>query len=376
MHENENTAADNIADPARSRRDPPGTLRDALGRLRVPLDRPDPDHDGRPDHADCHGSVPPRSDDDRARGLPAGSLDEDEVWTLFQWAEDEQEQVPAELRALLPPAQVAALEAVVGMAHAVAHAPFCAEAVEGVVRVGEAALGLTPDDAQDRALHRVRRLVFAHRLVERLLERACIRLISNGWVPAGMEQVASAFNAAYDPDEGTAGAEVVLAAVHRAFPFIADSADKAAQALTRAEDAAPAPTADVGERLGELSRVARSISFNWMALGDDDLGLLDVVLDTLASAGATDGAMGEVLAATTYRAGPRVLSRLPAMVQLFGGDPSTGAGFYGQIATEALLRTAVARAKATGTGADRNGGPTDPEAIAAACSADSSTDRA
>lgn len=346
MHEHENNVSDNIADPTHARRDPPGTYRDTQGRLRVPLDRPDPDLSSAPDHADCDGQAQheggTRSLPEDGPGLTADNFPDDELRSLFRF--DGGEDVRAELNRLLSPAQIAALEGVVGVVHAVTDAPFDVEVVGSAVRVGAAAVGVDAGDAQARALHRVRRLVFAHRLVERLLERATLRVIANGWVPEGLELAASSFNGAYDPDEGTAGAKVVLGAVHASFPFIAEFADRAARALTRAADLAPAPTPEVGERLQPLSGLAQPIAFHWMALGDDDLGLLDVVLDHLAAVDSADSPMAEVSAETTQGVAPRILSRLPAAVRLFGADPSRAAAFLGQVATELLLRLAVARA--------------------------------
>jgi hypothetical protein len=242
--------------------------------------------------------------------------------------------------------QYAALDAVPGLAAALHRSPYCGELVKGAVLVGEAALKATPSDEQARALHRIRRLAFGHRLFERLLERACLRAIDkrairrvSSW-PRGVR-----LPRRLRPGRGAPrGAKVVRGAVHASFPFIAEIADRAARALTRAADLAPAPTPEVGERLQPLSGLAQPIAFHWMALGDDDLGLLDVVLDHLAAVDSADSPMAEVSAETTQGVAPRILSRLPAAVRLFGADPSQAAAFLGQVATELLLRLAVARA--------------------------------
>ena len=126
MHESEDNAADHIIDPARSRRDPPGTFRDAEGRLRVPLDRPDPDLGGTPDHAHCGGY----SDrDGQVRSWPE---DDDD----FALSEDDELGGDSDPRLSLE--QYAALDAVPGLAAALHRSPYCGELIKGAVLVGEA----------------------------------------------------------------------------------------------------------------------------------------------------------------------------------------------------------------------------------------------
>jgi hypothetical protein len=357
MVENENNAADNVPRAARGRVDPWGTLRDQQGRLRVPLDRPEgADLGGAPD-ADGPDDLPPDADDECRWPLGedadlGGDHDHED-------AEDLDEDEAAGGRLSLE--QVVALDAVAGMAAALCGAPFCAPVVEAALRLGEAALATTPGHAGDRALQRVRRLVFAHRLVERLLERACQRVIDCGAVPAGFEELAAAFQAVHNPGEGTAGAGVVLEAVHRRIPSVGALADRVAGELALVADLTPAPSAEALRVAAELPWLGSDVALHWMALGDDDLGLLDVVLDAVATTGRT-GCTEEVHRATLLAAAPRLLARAPAALTVLGEDSVKHAHLFGAWATQLLFQLAVARKRA--------GVAPDPERASAAAASD------
>ncbi len=348
MHENENQAADTFPGAPRGRTDPRGTVRDLQGRLRVPLDRPDgagpvvaPEGIGAED-------LPPGAEP--ADGSPCGDTDvddDDDLDDPFDHDDDDLDDLDDldEGPGRLSLEQVVAIDAVAGMAAALCRAPFCAPVAEAMLRLGESALGTDPGDAGDRALQRVRRLVFAHRLVERLLERACQRVIDCGAVPAGFEDLAAAFQAVRNPREGTAGAALVLAAVQRRVPSVSAHADRVAAELSLVAEVAPAPSAAALRQVAELPWLGPDVALHWMGLGEDDLGLLDVVLDAVATTGRV-GASEAVHRATVLAAAPRLLARAPAALTVLGEDSAQHADHLGAWATQLLVQLAVERKRA------------------------------
>lgn len=354
MHESEDNAADHIIDPARSRRDPPGTFRDAEGRLRVPLDRPDPDLGGPPNFGGCggyshrDGHLRPWPDDDDGWAPPADAfnygLDSDPETSPWDGGE-----AP---RNLLTAAQQAALAAVPGLATTLYLSPFCEELVQGAIRVGETAVGAEAGDAQDRALHRIRRLVFAHRLTSRLLEAACQRAIDKDLVSEDFKGAAVTFRTVYKPADGTAGAEHAARMADYIFPELYESADKVAARLSHAAAVAPAPTATVQRLLEEAVAPAAAVDWlapaaavHWLALGDDDLGLLDVFLDAVATVGGLPGA-SEACQETARAVMPRVFAQLPAVAEVFGGNSLSRAMWLGSSAVEVMMDLAIRGAQA------------------------------
>lgn len=353
MHESEDNAADHIIDPARSRRDPPGTFRDAEGRLRVPLDRPDPDLGGSSDHAesggysDCDGQARPWPEDDDDFTLPADDDfggDSDPHLTLEQYA---------------------ALDAVPGLAAALHRSPYCGELIKGAVLVGEAALKATPKDEKARALHRIRRLAFGHRLFERLLERACLRAIDKRAIPAELSGEVSGFLAAYDPDGGTAGAAKALDVIQKLMPEVNEWADQAAKQLYFASYFAPSPTAGACAEIaaGLPPGTPATVSF-WLALGSDDLGALDILMDVLAEVAGRPG-LSDITSETIRSTLPRLFAQLPAVAALHGRNDEHMAAFAGE-AVKSILRRVAEEAELESRG----------ETTPAADGPDSSTDRA
>jgi hypothetical protein len=357
MHENEDTAADHIIDPARSRRDPPGTLRDAEGRLRVPLDRPDPDLGGGQDHAGCDG------DDHRGGKAGFGADGDDDLGLSADDLLDDDFGGDCDPHLTLE--QYAALDAVPGLAAALNRSPYCGELIKGAVLVGEAALKATPSDEQARVLHRIRRLAFGHRLFERLLERACLRAIDKRAIPVELNREVSGFLAAYDPDEGTAGAAKALDVIQKLMPEVNEWADKAAKQLYFASYVAPSPTAGACAEIaaGQLPGTPATVSF-WLALGSDDLGALDILMDVLAEVAGRPG-LSDITSETIRSTLPRLFAQLPAVAALHGRNDEYMASLAGE-AVKFILRRVAEEAELESRGA------TTP----AAEGPDASTDRA
>jgi hypothetical protein len=339
---------DHVVDPGCSRRDPVGALREATGRVRVPLDRPDPDlaSGAAPDQSDCEGDQAGEARTARGAGTRGP-----EGWGWARGEADEaawQEARDARHSSPLSPTQIIALEAVSGLTVALSRAPFCAELVEGAARVGAAALGAADsDDDATRALRHLRRLAFAHRLVERLIEQTCLRVIRDGKVPSHLEGEARAFAAAFAPAEGTAGAKVALQGIHRWTPLAAWLADDAALQIALAAGVAPAPSAEAVLGLADEPELRPAAAIHWLLRGDAHLGLLDVVIDLLPDilgVGDQRGLVSQEARRTLRSAIPGLLARAPAIAELLLGQPLDRALLYGEAATEVLLRLALDQA--------------------------------
>lgn len=339
MHENENTATDYVPDPARSRRDPGGTVRDAQGRLRVPLDRPDADIDGfDADHADADGPALDEGDpDDVALSWPRdgegspGDIDEDDLGD------------PRE--ALLGTAQLQALAALPALLEAAMAAPFCPpviDAVHGTLADALCASAGQPQGVERVRLQRVSAALALRALAEQVVEHAVFNAVhaEGSLVP---EPVRAAYRARLEADAGVSAPWGGIAEAADLFAQPAAVTAATRTALERMEELAPGatrgPTEGARAAYGRVLRAtvvtprpdgaALDAVFNepelagpagalWLLFPPDRPGLLELVTSALAEPGTDDAPPGGSSTAAVWA---HLISLGPALSAL-GGAPA------------------------------------------------------
>jgi enoyl-CoA hydratase/carnithine racemase len=161
------------------------------------------------------------------------------------------------------------------------------------------------------------------------------------------------------------GAAKALDVIQKLMPEVNEWADKAAKQLYFASYVAPSPTAGACAEIaaGQLPGTPATVSF-WLALGSDDLGALDILMDVLAEVAGRPG-LSDITSETIRSTLPRLFAQLPAVAALHGRNDEYMASLAGE-AVKFILRRVAEEAELESRGA------TTP----AAEGPDASTDRA